>query len=1074
MLKFFLLGRFKVERDGEVVAQWGGRQTRDFVKALAAAGGRPLPRDELVELLWSEPPLRADRDLKVLASRARRVLADETHRVIVSTPMGYAFGTGCWTDTVELERLIAEGLNWERAGRLALAETSYREGIELYRGPFLGDDLYADWISPHRERYRRLFLDALLSLGGLLFERRDPRALAVAERLLAEEPFSDVAARAVMLTRCVLGDASAALEVYARFRENLLEELGASPAPETEQLHTAILRDEPVGTWPRQKNAAGLPQPIERPVVGRVREREVLIQALDRTAAGRGGVVLLVGEPGIGKTHLLQSVVALAGMRFHVLHASGREREQHLPFQLLAEAIRSARVPPDELRRAAGTYVDTLNELVPELESTPTTGWSNELPQVTRRRVLEGALSMLRKLSEQRPLLVALDDLHWADPSSLDALVFCARRLRSSAVLWIGAARPGESEQTEQVRRLADAEVLELLRLSREEIRALLTQTNLPESVVERVSVESEGVPFYALEMARALEEAPARSHLPEGITRTILQRIHSAGSVGRRLLEAAAVLGDTFHVDDVARLAEVPVEQVLDTLEQLELRRLIRESDDRRGGFGFGHDLIARGVYEAMGSGRRRVLHARAADMTSTRDPATHGRHALEAGRFADAARLFREAGDAALADHATREAEALYDTALSAARQARLGRTVILELVDRVGRARSARGDYAAAVHAHRAAYALAPDEQTAARQSVRLGWLAYYTHEPERAAELAGDAARRGDGETRGEGLLLQAKLAHARGQPEVAAHQLAEAASLVGADAVAEVRALEVAVANHRAHFGLAIARFDAAVDGLREAGLLRPLASAMMHGAIALSARGDYVRALVVLEQSATDCQQAGAEHLQARVHNTLGGIYYALGQVERGEEQIARGLELATHAGFEEAVAHALVTQAEAALRQGEIGRARGLLQRAENIANDERVFYSWRVRLRWLLVLGRLELLDGRNDAALLAVESAHASARTTNSLKYIVLSQTLRAEILGPGHGGAQPARAALELARTLESPQLLHSAALALARAGTGIERDEARCIASATRERLAFLQAGVITSDMRTLG
>lgn len=1068
MLKVFLLGRFAVERDGAAVSQWGGRQTREFVRALAGAGGRPLSRDELVDILWTEPSARAERDLKVLASRARRALSDDAHQVVVSTPTGYAFSAECWTDTHELERLIAEGANWARAGRLALAESSYRQAIDLYHGPFLGDDLYADWIAPHRERYRRLFLDALLALGGLLYERSGPGALALSERLLAEEPFSDVAARAVMLARAALGDASAALDVYARFRANLLDELGASPATETERLHAAILRDEPLGPWPRSRStvepaqAADLypdPAPLN---LGRAHEREVLIEALNHTASGQSGVVLLIGEAGIGKTHLLRSLVTMAGGGFLVLQASGREREQHLPFQLLAEAIRSVGMAPDELRRAAGPYANALDELVPELEldSSTTARGLHELPQIARRRMLEGAQHLLRCLSEQRPVLVALDDLHWADPSSLDAVVFCARRQRTNRVLWIGALRPGESEQAEELRGLADAQVLELQRFSNNDVRALLKDSDLPDALVERVAVESEGVPFYALEIARALTESPESSPVSEGIKRAIQHRIHSAGPTSRRVLEAAAVLGDGFEVDDVAPLAEMPLQKALDELEKLESRRLVVESNDRRGGFRFGHDLIRRGVYEAIRNGRRRVLHARAADLASAADPAVHGRHALEAGRFEQAARLFREAADATLAGHATREAEALYETALSAARQARLGRTAILELLDRVGRARSARGDYDAAADVHRAAHALAPDEQAAARQNVRLGWLAYYQHEPQQAVELARDAERRGDSETRGEGLLLQAKLAHASGDVVRCANQLAEAANLVETEAMAEVRALQVAVANHRARFSEAVARFEAGADALRRAGLLRPLASAMMHAGVALSARGDYARAIAVLERSAIDCQQAGAEHMQARVHNTLGGIYYTLGQVKRAEEEIARGLELATRTGFEEAVAHALVAQAAAALDTADTSGARHLLKRAEGIANDDRVFYSWRIRLRWLLVLGRLELLEGRRDAALGAVERAAASARTTNSLKYVVLSDSLHAQILGDGEGGVQLAHAALDLARTLDAPQLVREAALAVARLGSGAEREQARQTAEAMRERLSL--------------
>src|SRR5207253_5009350 len=129
---------------------------------------------------------------------------------------------------------------WGRAGRAALAEAAYRAALDLYRGPFLAEDLYAEWAAEPRETYRRLYLETLLALGRMLFQRHDRGALTLAERLAAEDPFSDTAIRALMVAHATFGDPAAALDAFHLFRRRLRAELGALPAPETDALHTAL------------------------------------------------------------------------------------------------------------------------------------------------------------------------------------------------------------------------------------------------------------------------------------------------------------------------------------------------------------------------------------------------------------------------------------------------------------------------------------------------------------------------------------------------------------------------------------------------------------------------------------------------------------------------------------------------------------------------------------------------------------------------------------------------------------------------------------------------------------------
>jgi tetratricopeptide (TPR) repeat protein len=228
---------------------------------------------------------------------------------------------------------------------------------------------------------------------------------------------------------------------------------------------------------------------------------------------------------------------------------------------------------------------------------------------------------------------------------------------------------------------------------------------------------------------------------------------------------------------------------------------------------------------------------------------------------------------------------------------------------------------------------------------------------------------------------------------------------------------------------------------------------------MLHAGIALSARGAYARAAALLEESALQCRQAGADHLQARTHNTLAGIYRELGQGGQADEQYARAVELATRSGFSEALAHAWVGQAEQAMDAGNLSAAHTLLDQARPIVHDPLVFYSWRIRMRWELVRGRLALLEGRSEAALEAAQHVAQDASTTASLKYTVLAHGLRAEVLGTADNGLAEARAALDVALRLDAPPLVWGAASMLARLASGSEAEHARQMARTTVEAIA---------------
>jgi tetratricopeptide (TPR) repeat protein len=872
-----------------------------------------------------------------------------------------------------------------------------------------------------------------------------------------------------MLARATVGDASAALDAYAAFRQRLLDELGASPSAETERLHATILQGHPLGVWPRVSGLAhsrSIPGQADRPLVGRDRELRLLEQALEDAAGGRPTLLVVTGEAGIGKSRLLESVRARARGRFHFLDANGREGDRDLPFQLLADAIRSLDVSPETFQASLSPYADAFAELVPELTSSTISAPGTAMSQLTRRRRFEGFLHLLRALAQARPVLLVLDDFHWADPSTVDTVTFCLARLHGARALCVLALRTGEGDASAEIlARLPDARVMSLSPLSADDARQLIG--DVAPDLAERIVAESGGIPFYVVELARAARAPDGLTAVPSGIHRAIQQRVRSVSSRGRRLLDAAVVLGDGFGLDAATALVALPRPAALDALEDLVRRQLLVELRARSPGYRFAHDLIRRSIDEAMSPTRRRFLHGRAADLRLDADPAVVGRHALQAGRPEQAVALFRSAGDAALARFAVREAESLFEAALAAAGETGIEKRGHVELLDRLGRARGSRGNYVGASEAHRAALALTGDTADAARQKLRLGWIAFYQREPKRAASLAREAAAEGDVATRGEGFLLQAKVSHSLGRTDRAAEQVTEAGRMAGLEAQAEVRALEVSIANHRARFEEAILRFEGAVDALHRGGLVRPLATLMLHGGIALAARGEYTRALAVLAESATFNRQAGAEHLEAKVHNALGSIYRELGQPERATDLYQEAAALAERTDFDEALAHAWVGLADLELEAGNLAEARRLVAAAGPLVHDPLIAMSWRIRMRWDLVRGRLAFLDDKLDDALQCVETALAQAKETSSRKYEVLALLQRGEVLGVRDGGLANLHSAWRLACRLGAPPLASRAGLALAGAVSGAERTRVLRVISDTAEALA----GPLADDLR---
>jgi DNA-binding CsgD family transcriptional regulator/tetratricopeptide (TPR) repeat protein len=465
------------------------------------------------------------------------------------------------------------------------------------------------------------------------------------------------------------------------------------------------------------------------PFVGREAELRFLADELERSRQG-SRMVIVVGEPGVGKSRLLREFASRERRRADFLLGRGSPASTAIPFSLLVEAIESRlrRLPVDEIRGLAGERLPDLAHLLPsvrlafvEAEATP-----------PRLRVLDALRTVLEALASERPLVVLLDDLHQADRSSWEALNYLARNPPSARVLMAASIRPDElfgvAELAGLIATLIKDGLASEVRVPPLDVESVagLTRRLLPANADPDTAAwlyaRARGNALYTVALLGELVVDPTRRVVPIGVQEQVRMTLVGLTRSSREVVEAAAVIGHSFALSSILSL--LPGIRAPD-LEQLVRRALIVESDRANTpGYDFAHPLVQEAIYSGLGPARRRELHraiagALPADALSAR--AYHAGLGAVPGDL-EAINLLR--GAARQAEHEEAHRDALVHLqralAIAPADPARLRQ----ELLDEIAWLAASAGEHKAGIAALQSlAPLVANDEEEAARTHVRL---------------------------------------------------------------------------------------------------------------------------------------------------------------------------------------------------------------------------------------------------------------------------------------------------------------------------------------------------------------
>jgi DNA-binding SARP family transcriptional activator/tetratricopeptide (TPR) repeat protein len=637
------LGGARIQLCGELVVELGGRRRENALRGRQGRLGfaylllhrhRPIRRDELVAALWPEdraPP--REQALAPVLSRIRSAIAPAVLEGRDSVQL--RLPEPAWIDVeVALAELVAARHASEQHDA-PKALRSARTATDLLGGGLLPAH-EADWLDAERERVADLRVEALelaaraaIRVGGAAL----PQAELDARRAVSEAPFRESARAALISVLAARGNSAEALRAYEDIRELLMEELGTVPGSELMTLHTSLLTGAPptgsTGETPALGNTspsalpdaptqspADLPAPGALTLVERHDELRRIASTLQAVAGRHGGVVTVEGPAGIGKTRLLREIRArAAATSFQTFDARAGVLEREFGFGVVRQLFAGVAGDPELTSGPAVTVRGVLAD---------SGSFEGTFP------VLNGLHHLVLNLAARGPLLMSVDDLHWADPASLRFLVYLARRLTKLPVLIVATIRTGEPDTDELLlaELTSDPETVVLRpRPLTEAATGSLVRERLGTPDVEFVSAcqaVTAGNPLLIRQLLGALEDngvdpdadrvSEVNAIGPRAVSRTVLSRLARLPQSTVAVARAAAILGEDPGLPELAAVASADEAETAAAVAHLARADILRAE----GSLGFVHPLVRDAVYSELPTAARGLEHGRAARVLS------------------------------------------------------------------------------------------------------------------------------------------------------------------------------------------------------------------------------------------------------------------------------------------------------------------------------------------------------------------------------------------------------------------------------------------------------------------------
>jgi DNA-binding SARP family transcriptional activator/tetratricopeptide (TPR) repeat protein len=687
-LRIELFGDFRVMQGEQLVTRVDSSRLQELLAYLLLHRNAPQSREYLAFLFWPDSTEKQARtNLRQLLHHLHLSLPDaDTCIISTAKTLQWNPGANYQLDVSEFEHLLLLAGNAAQPGE---KEHHLRQAVQVYRGDLL-KTCYNEWITPDRERLQREHRKALEELMGMLEKKREyAAAIGYARQLLQSDPLHEPVYRHLMRLHAANNDRAGALQVYQHCSDTLRRELSVSPGGQTKALYNQLLLGAEAETAPNGLGGEVAPRD-EWPLVGRFEEWEALQNAWIRTLSAGKQLVIIEGEPGIGKTRL----------GFELLHWTHRQGYPVVRTRCYEAAGALSYTPISELlntpilRRALpkldAVWLSEVSRLLPDLlvehKGLLPPG---PLQESWQRQKFFEALSR-GFTAEGKPKVVYIDDLQWCDHETLYWLHYFLRFEKHAPMLVVCTLRSAEYALNEPLKKL-----LSDLRKESQLVLLRLGPLNAQHTVMLAKAVaglhatgpvsnglfsETEGNPLFIVESIRrgestaqeavqnaqdsSFQTAPhATFVISPKVNEVIAARFAKLSVAAREVMSLGAVIGREFSFEALRQAANRAEGDLIAALEELMQHSIIREQAS--GDFDFSHDKLREVAYLGMSNARRRWLHRTVAETLEKKgvpQPATLSSrlayHFDRAGVAEKAVQYYREAATHAQAVFANYEA--------------------------------------------------------------------------------------------------------------------------------------------------------------------------------------------------------------------------------------------------------------------------------------------------------------------------------------------------------------------------------------------------------------------------------